>query len=60
MGQLGLSESELLQIGFNSAMIHAFAALIIPMVALLAVIDWRTLLPNLGFVYLSVLSCVIP
>jgi lactate permease len=60
MGQLGLSEGELLQISFNSALIHAFAALMIPIAALLAVIDGRTLRANLGFVYLSILSCVVP
>ena len=60
MGQLGLSESEVLRIGFNAAMVHAFAALVIPVIALLAVIDWRTLRSNLGFVYLSILSCVVP
>jgi lactate permease len=60
MGQLTLSEAELLEISFNTALIHAAAALVIPIIALLTVIDWRTLRPNLGFVYLSILGCVVP
>ncbi len=60
MGQLGLSEPELLEIGFDTAVIHAVASLVIPIFALLAVIDWRQLRPNLVFVYLSVLACVVP
>ncbi len=60
MGQLGLDESELLQIAFNSALIHALAALVIPLIALLAVVEWRELRSNLVFVYLSILSCVVP
>ncbi len=60
MGQLGLSEEELLRISFNSAATHAAAAMVIPLFGLLAVIDWRTLRPNLVFVYLSILACVVP
>jgi lactate permease len=60
MGHLGLSDDELLRIGLNTALIHAVAALVIPIVALLAVIEWRTLRPNIFFVYLSILSCVVP
>lgn len=60
MGQLGLQESELLQIGFRSALVHACAALLIPGIALLAVIDWHTVRRNLGFLYLSILSCIVP
>ncbi len=60
MAPLGLEDQELLRIGFGSAVVHAVASLVIPLLALLAVIDWRTLRPNLGFVYLSVLACVAP
>jgi lactate permease len=60
MGQVGLSEAELLQIGFKSALIHGVAALVMPIIALLAVMDWRALRPNLGFVYVSILSCIVP
>ncbi|MBT8144967.1 MAG: L-lactate permease [Gammaproteobacteria bacterium] len=60
MGQLGLSEAEMLGIGFNTAIIHAVAALVVPPLALRMVVDWTTLRRNLGFVYLSVLACVVP
>lgn len=60
MGQLGLSDAELLQIGFQTAVIHAVAALVIPIIALLAVVPWRELRRNLVFVYLSIFACVIP
>jgi lactate permease len=60
MGQLGLSDAELLQVGFQTAVIHAVAALVIPIIALLAVVPWRELRRNLVFVYLSIFACVIP
>ncbi len=60
MGQLGLSDAELRQIGFQTAVIHALAALVIPIMALLAVVPWRELRRNLFFVYLSIFACVIP
>lgn len=60
MGHLDLGDDELLRIGLNTALIHAVAALVIPIVALLSVIEWRTLRPNLVFVYVSILSCVPP
>ncbi len=60
MGELGLSDAELLRIGLNTARIHAAAALVVPVLGLLAVVDWRTLKPNLGFVYLSILACTVP
>ncbi len=60
MGELGLSESELLRISFNTALIHAAAALVIPVVALLQVLEWRVVARNLVFVYLSILACVVP
>lgn len=60
MGQLGLGEEELLRIGFYSAIIHAFAATIIPPVALLFVIERREVLRNLAFVYLSIAACMVP
>ena len=60
MGQLGLSETELLQVGFKAALIHGLVALVIPIIALLAVVGWRELRSNLVFVYLSILGCVVP
>ena len=59
-GQLGLSEAELLRVSAQSALTHAAAALVIPVIALLFVVDRRTIRANLGFIYLSILSCVVP
>lgn len=60
LGQLPLSNEVLLEIGFKSAIIHTFAALVIPVVALTFVVHWRDILKNIIFVYLSILSCVLP
>ena len=60
MGQLGLSGAEVLQLGFKTALIHSLAALVVPIFALLAVVSWHELRSNLLFVYLSILSCVVP
>lgn len=60
MGQLGLTEAEMLAVGFNSAVIHSVAALVVPLIALRFVVDGPTVRRNLGFVFLSVLACVVP
>lgn len=60
LGQLGLSEAEMVRVGAQTALIHSFASLIIPVIALLFVLDWKTIRSNLVFVYISVLSCVVP
>ena len=60
MGQLGLSNSQFLEIGRYSALTHAVAGLFIPIIALLSVLEWKVVKRNLVFIYLSVLSCVVP
>jgi lactate permease len=60
LGILDLSDPELLAIGFESAIIHTVAALIIPVIALTFVVAWKDILKNIVFVYLSILSCIIP
>jgi lactate permease len=60
MGQLGLTQAQILEISFNSALIHAVAALIIPVIALRLVLPWAKIRANLGFVYLSILACALP
>lgn len=60
LGQLGLSEAQLLEIGIKSATIHGIAALIIPILALRFVVSWKTIHKNIIFIYLSILSCVVP
>jgi lactate permease len=60
MGQLGLGHEQLLEIGLKSAFIHSIAALVIPIIALSFVVNWKEIARNLLFVYLSILSCVVP
>jgi lactate permease len=60
LGPLGLSHVMLLRISINTALIHAVAALVIPLLALAFVVSWREIFRNLAFVYLSVLSWVVP
>src|SRR4029077_1552745 len=57
---LELPQSELIEIGAKTAVLQSIAALIIPVVALRFVVDWGVIRRNLGFIYLSVLSCVVP
>ena len=60
LGQLGLSHAELLNIGMKTATIHAAAALVIPVIALVFVVSFKEVKKNLVFVFLSILSCVVP
>ncbi len=60
LGQLGLSESQLLEVSIKSALIHSVAALVIPILALRFVVSWADIRKNIVFIYLSILSCVVP
>jgi lactate permease len=60
LGSLGLTESQLLEIGLKSALMHAFAALVIPVIALSFVVDWKVIRRNLLFVELAILASVLP
>lgn len=60
MGQLGLSEQQILQIGIYSAIIHTVAALVIPVIALSLVVRWKEIQGNLSFILLSIASCMLP
>ena len=57
---LELPQSELIDIGAKTALLQSIAALIIPVVSLRFVVDWGVIRRNLGFIYLSLLSCVVP
>ena len=59
-GSLGLAESQLLEIGLKAALMHAAAALVIPVIALRFVVDWKQIRRNLLFVELAVLGSVLP
>ncbi|MBU0706277.1 L-lactate permease [Patescibacteria group bacterium] len=60
LGQLGLTDPQLIEIGAKSAIIHTVAALVIPIIALRFVVSFKEIRKNLLFVYLSILACVIP
>ncbi len=60
LGQLGLSQEQLLDIGAKTATIHSLAALVIPVIALVFVLSFKEVKRNLVYVYLSILSCVVP
>ncbi|MCK4999744.1 MAG: L-lactate permease [Anaerohalosphaera sp.] len=60
LGQLGLSSSEVLEIGFKSATIHCVAAMVIPLIALRFVVSWDEIKKSIGYIYLSILSCTVP
>ncbi|MFW5878112.1 MAG: L-lactate permease, partial [bacterium] len=55
-----LSQTEMLMIGFKSALINSVAALVIPVMALALVVKPKSLLKNWLFILLSILLTVIP
>jgi lactate permease len=59
-GSLGLANSQLLEIGLKASLIHAVAALVIPLIALSLVVDWKEIRRNLLFVELAIFSSVLP
>src|SRR5215475_3587834 len=60
LGELGLAESQLLEIGLKAAVMHAVAALVIPVIALRFVVDWKEIRRNLLFIELAILASVVP
>ena len=59
-GQLDLLPETILQISLKTSLIHGVASLVIPVIALRFVVGWQQIRRNLLFVYLSILSCVMP
>lgn len=59
-GPLNLGEDKILEIGSMTATIHAFAALVIPVIALSFIVTWNEIRKNIVFIYLSVFACVVP
>ena len=57
---LGLSDSALLEIGQQTALIHFVAAFVIPVLALRFVASWTDIRRNYFFILLSTLSCTVP
>ena len=58
--QLPLSPSEILAVSWKSALGHSVAALVVPVIALRTMVGWVQTRDNLLYVYLSILSCVLP
>lgn len=56
LGGLGLTEAELREIAFKSALMQAGGALFIPVLALRMVLPWSEIRANLGFIGLVVAS----
>ncbi|OOH91789.1 lactate permease [Pasteurellaceae bacterium 15-036681] len=59
-GPLQLAEAQILEIGSMTALIHAFAALVIPVMALRFLVSGKEIRQNIVFIYLSIFACVIP
>lgn len=58
--ELSLTQQSMIAVGIKSAWFHALASLIIPVLALRFLVDWKDIRANLGFIYISLLSTVIP
>ncbi len=58
-GELGLEPGEVRDIAFKSALMHAGAALVIPLLALRMVVSWREIRDNLAFIVLVVGATVL-
>ena len=59
-GPLNLTDTQILEIGSMTAIIHSVAALIIPLMALRLIVDWKEIRQNILFIYISIFACVIP
>ncbi len=59
-GQLNLGSDQIAAIGWKTALMHAGAALVIPLLALRFVESWAEIRRNLVYVYLSVFACIVP
>jgi len=58
--QVPLGPSEILSVSWKSALVHSVAALFVPVIALRFVVGWAEIRQNLLYIYLSILSCVVP
>jgi lactate permease len=58
--QAQLNPAEILSVGWKSALLNSVAALFVPILALRFVVGWSQIRRNLLYIYLSILSCVLP
>jgi len=57
---LDLPEETMLELGVNAAILTGIAALVIPVLALRFVIEWKNIRRNILFIYLSILASILP
>lgn len=60
LGEVGLEPAELDEIGRRTALLHAVAAPVVPLLALRMVVDWATIRGALPFILLSIAATVVP
>jgi len=58
--QVPLSPFEILSVGWECSLMHSVAALFVPVIALRSMVGWVQIRDNLLYIYLSILSCVLP
>jgi lactate permease len=58
--QVQLNPAEILSVSWKSALVNSVAALLVPIIALRFVVGWSQIRENLFYIYLSILSCVLP
>ena len=59
-GVPNLNQETIIEIGIKSVIMHAVAAYIIPIIALLFVVKPKEIKENIGFIYLSISATIIP
>ncbi|MCP1659170.1 L-lactate permease [Neisseria perflava] len=57
---LDLSHESIMEIGRQTGIMHFFAGFIVPVIGLSFIVPWAQIKKNIGFVYISILSCTIP
>jgi len=60
IGNGAISDDQLSDIGKITAIIHLFAAFVIPIMALKVIVSWRQIRENIVFILISILACTLP
>ena len=60
IGNGAISDTELSDIGRITAIVHLFAAFVIPVMALKVIVSWQQIRRNIVFILISILSCTVP
>lgn len=55
-----ITSQQILEIGKKTALIHFVAGFIIPVIGLRFIVTTKEIKENIGFIYISILSCTIP